>query len=66
MLLFVLMLTSCISNIVSWFVLHVRGQYWPFAFILNKHILTGWIISSGPENKLDSREAANALYEVSQ
>ena len=36
MLLFVLMLTSCISNIVSWFVLHVRGQYWPFAFILNK------------------------------
>ena len=40
MLLFVLMLTSCISNIVSWFVLHVRGQYWPFAFILNKKINT--------------------------
>ena len=39
MLLFVLMLSSCISNVVSWFVLHVRGQYWPFAFILNKYLV---------------------------
>ena len=30
------MFTACISNIVLWFVLHVSGQYWPFAFTSNK------------------------------
>ena len=33
------MLISCISNIVLWFVLHVRGQFWPFALILNKDVV---------------------------
>jgi len=35
-LLSVLMITAHILNIALWFVLHVSGQYWPFAFISNK------------------------------
>ena len=30
------MITAHILNIVLWFVWHVSGQYWPFAFISNK------------------------------
>jgi len=33
---YVLMFTARILNIVLWLVLHVSGQYWPFYFISNK------------------------------
>jgi len=38
MIFYVLMFTARILNkqSVLWFVLHVSGQYWPFAFISNK------------------------------